>query len=314
MRRPLLALAAVATTAALATGPALAPATATAAPGVPNDEPRARIPLPKGFQPEGIATGPRATAYLGSLADGDLYRLDLRTGKGEVFSQGPGTPSTGLKYDRGRLFVSGGTSGTARVVDARSGDVLASYQLVAPGTPAFVNDVVVTKSAAWFTNSQEAALYRLPLGPGKRLPDQAEVGRVALSGAWVQGTGLSANGITTSPDGAALLVVNSSNGTLYRVTPDGVATAVDLRGYALTNGDGLLREGRTLYVVQNRLNQVAVLRLSKDGLRGKLRDTLTSPKFDVPTTIARSRGDLYLPNARFGTEPTPTTRYWVTGL
>ncbi len=126
--------------------------------------------------------------------------------------------------------------------------------------------------------------------------------------------GNNANGITTTPDGRALLVINSSNGVLYRVDEDGVATQVDLGGYVITNGDGLLREGRTLYAVQNRLNQVAVFKLDKSGASGELRDTLTSPDFDVPTTIARSGGDLYLPNARFTTPPTPTTPYWVTGI
>ena len=57
--------------------------------------------------------------------------------------------------------------------------------------------------------------------------------------------------------------------------------------------------------MQNRLNQVAVFKLDKRGTSGELRDTLTSPDFDVPTTIARSGGDLYLPNARFTTPPTP---------
>lgn len=39
---------------------------------------------------------------------------------------------------------------------------------------------------------------------------------------------------------------------------------------------------------------------------------ITSPDFDVPTTIARSGNGFYLPNARFSTTPTPTTEYWVT--
>jgi sugar lactone lactonase YvrE len=130
----------------------------------------------------------------------------------------------------------------------------------------------------------------------------------------VQGAGNNANGITTTPDGRSLLVINSSNGLLHRVGTDGVASQVDLGGAVLTNGDGLLREGRTLYVVQNRLNQVAVVRLDKDGRSGELVDTLTSPDFDVPTTIARSGGDLYLPNARFTTPPTADTPYWVTGI
>jgi len=41
----------------------------------------ATIALPNGFQPEGIAIGPGPVAYLGSLADGSIYRADLVTGK-----------------------------------------------------------------------------------------------------------------------------------------------------------------------------------------------------------------------------------------
>ena len=290
-----------------------------------HDVPATHIPLPDGFRPEGITTGSRHTAYLGSLADGDIYRLDLRTGEGQVISEGPGTPSVGLKLAHDWLFVSGGSAGNARIVDARSGRLLAGYQLAPAGTPAFINDMVVTDQAAWFTDSLDNAVYRLALrdrhhghhghhGRHQSVPTQADVTKVDLTGAWVQNAGNNANGIATTPDERSLLVVNSSNGLLYRVGTDGVAAQVDLGGLVLTNGDGLLREGRTLYVVQNRLNQVAVLHLAKDGRSGRLVDTLSSPDFDVPTTIARSGGDLYLPNARFTTPPTPDTEYWVTGI
>jgi len=121
----------------------------------------------------------------------------------------------------------------------------------------------------------------------------------------------SANGLTETPDREALLVVNSSNGTLYRVDKDsGAATAVDLDGCQLSNGDGLLRERRTLFAVRNRVNTVAVLRLSRDGTCGELRAELTSPDFDVPTTVARFGKALYLPNAR---SPTPTRSRRPTG-
>jgi sugar lactone lactonase YvrE len=296
-----------------------------------------KLPLPHGFRPEGIATGSRHTAYLGSLADGDIIALDLRKGGIRPVVQGPGTPSVGLELDRNRLFVSGGSAGNARVVDVRKGKVLASYTLVPAGTASFINDVIVTDDAAWFTDSADNALYRLPLddhhGHGRHgdddrkrngghghhhghhsLPDQDEVEKVDLTGDWVQNAGTNANGITTTPDGRALLVINSSNGQLYRVDEDGEATVVDLGGFTVTNGDGLLREGRTLYAVQNRLNRVAVIELDKRGRSGELVDTLTSPDFDVPTTIARSGGDLYLPNARFTTPPTPDTEYWVTAI
>jgi sugar lactone lactonase YvrE len=130
-----------------------------------------------------------------------------------------------------------------------------------------------------------------------------------------QPNAFNANGIALTPNGRALLVVNSFAETLYRVDPSsGVATAVDLGGYELTNGDGLLVEGRTLYVVQNRLNQVAVFKLNRRGTEGRLIDTLSSPEFDVPTTVASYKDSLYLPNARFGTTDPQPAEYWVTRI
>ena len=120
--------------------------TAQAAPHARGAHP-STISLPNGFRPEGITIRGR-TAYLGSLADGDLYAVNLATGRGRVISEGPGTPSVGLKIDRRqRLFVAGGPSGGARVVSAVSGQVLASYTF-ATG-PAFINDVVLTRGTAW---------------------------------------------------------------------------------------------------------------------------------------------------------------------
>ena len=116
---------------------------------------------------------------------------------------------------------------------------------------------MLTPDAAWFTDSQNAVLYKLPLGRRGGLPAADGFVRVPLSGDWAQVAGFNANGIARTPDGRALLVVQSTTGCLFRVDPrTGVATRVDLGGEILTNGDGLLVIGRTLYVVQNRLNQV----------------------------------------------------------
>ncbi|MET8978675.1 superoxide dismutase [Streptomyces sp. NPDC004539] len=275
------------------------------------------IPLPDGFRPEGIAIGRAPYAYLGSLGDGSLYRADLRTGEGEIFSTGPGTPSVGLKLDdRGRLFVAGRGEG-ARVVDARSGEILASYRLTTEA-PTFANDVFLTPRTAWFTDSFQPALYALPLGRDGALPAADDVVRVPLSGAWAQVPGevVNGNGITRTPDGAALLVVQSGVGALHRVDPrTGVTTLVDLGDAApLTNGDGLLRDGRTLYVVQNRQNAIDVFRLAADGRSGVFLRRITDADFDVPTTAAAYKGRLYLPNARFTTPPTPQTAYAVVAV
>ena len=61
---------------------------------------------------------------------------------------------------------------------------------------------------------------------------------------------------------------------------------------------------KELSVVRNRLNQIAVLRLSPDLGSATLVDTLTDPDFAVPTTVASFGGTLYAVNARFGeTDP-----------
>ncbi|WP_448072542.1 YncE family protein [Georgenia yuyongxinii] len=128
-----------------------------------------RLELPDGFWPEGIAIGRGPTAWVGSLVDGDIYRLDLRTGRGEVAIEGPGTGAVGLALDhQGRLFVSGGFAGDARVYDVHSGDLLASYSFA--DAPTVVNDVTLTRRAAYFTDSSNPTLYVVPLGRNGQPP------------------------------------------------------------------------------------------------------------------------------------------------
>jgi hypothetical protein len=269
-----------------------------------------RFDLPNGFQPEGIAIAGR-TAYFGSRADGDIYAADLKTGAGKVISQGPGTGSLGMKIDRyGRLFVAGAAGGNGRVIDRRTGKVLKSYTFTT-STPTFVNDVILGKGAAYFTDSQQPVFYKVALG--RRLASTART--VPLSGDYQHTAGNNMNGISLTPDGRALIMVQSSTGFLFRVDPrTGVARKIDIGTAVMTAGDGLLLIGRTLYVVQNRLNQIAVLTLNSAGTRGQLVRHITSADFDVPTTAAAFGNRLYLPNARFTTPPTPTTPYWVTAV
>jgi sugar lactone lactonase YvrE len=125
-----------------------------------------RIELPNGFQPEGITIGRHATAYLGSVADGDIYAVSLRTGEYKLISKGlPNSPSVGLKIDNhGRLFLAGGPTGTGRVIDVKTGDIVRNYTFTTE--PSFINDVVLTRDYAWFTDSQQPQLYGVPLGRG----------------------------------------------------------------------------------------------------------------------------------------------------
>jgi sugar lactone lactonase YvrE len=264
------------------------------------------IQLPTGFRPEGIAVGRGPVFFTGSLADGAVIRGDLRTGEYEILVAGAaGMVSVGMAFDQrtNALFVAGGPTGLLRVFDAGTGQLLASYQLAGAGS--FINDVIVTRDAAYVTNSSQAVLYKLPLGPGGSLPDPGEVEVFVLSGDWQQVPGFNANGIEASPNGKWLIIVHSTLGNLYRVDPNtGEAVLIDLGGESVTAGDGLLLRGSLLYVVRNRLNEIVVVDLSKDYTSGVVVDRLTSPYFDVPTTIAAFGSDLYAVNAKFG-NPTP---------
>ena len=254
----------------------------------------------------------RGTAfYVGSLADGSVYRGDLRTGEGAVFVQPQaGRAIAGMYVDQraNTLFASGALAGSAYVFDAQTGAELASYQLTTSSS-AFINDVIVTRDAAYFTNSFAAEIYRVPLGPGGSLPNQSQVQTIPLTGAWMQIPGpfvFNANGIEATPDGRWLLIVNSTTGTLYRVDPQtGSATVVDLGAASLTAGDGLRLEGKTLFVVRNQLNQIAVVKLAPDYASGMVERTITDPAFEVPTTVALFGSRLYAVNARFGLPPGP---------
>jgi sugar lactone lactonase YvrE len=265
--------------------------------------------LPNGFQPEGISIS-GTSFYVGSIPTGAVYRGSLATGRGSVLVRAAsGRAAIGLEVDRGRVFVAGGDTGRAFVYDARTGRQLAAYALVSNG---FVNDVVVTRSAAWFTDSQNPFLYRLPLGRGGRPPSATGFQRVRLRGAIRYVSGFNVNGIDATPDGATLVIVQSNTGRLFTVNPaNGVARSIALSGGSVANGDGILLSGRRLYVVRNQDNQIAVVRLAVGLRRGAIVRTIRDRRFDVPTTIDESGSYLYAVNARFGISPTRTTRYQV---
>jgi hypothetical protein len=274
------------------------------------------IALPEGWRPEGIATGRDTFFYVGSLADGAIYRGDLLTGQGSVLVPGvTGQAATGLEVDEhNRIFAAGAGTGAAHVYDAGTGATLASYQFLPPGA-GFVNDVVVTDTAAYFTDSRNPVLYVLPFGPGGQLPAADQVQALPLSGDIVYQAGNNANGIEATPNGDQLVIVQSNTGLLFSVSPGtGVTRTIDTGGASLVNGDGLLRLDWTLYVVQNRLNQVAVLQLDQQLASAAVTGLITDPALDVPTTIAPFGPYLYAVNARFTTPPTPTTGYTVVRL
>ena len=260
------------------------------------------IPLPVGFYPEGIAIGDGHTAYVGSLASGSIYQADLRTGEGSVLVTGsPGSLAVGLDVDRrsGYLFVAGGFSGGARVYDTKSGQLVTDL----PFSGGFINDVIITREAAYFTDSFVPQIFKVPL-TSKGVPSDPVVD-LLLSGDWVNEMGeINANGIVATADGSTLIVVNYYSGLIYNVDPDtGYATEMDLGGVEVPFGDGLVLRGKSLYVVQNATNRILVFRLSPDRSSATLTKVLTDTDFRIPTTADLFGTWLYAVNARFDVCP-----------
>ena len=274
------------------------------------------IELPDGIQPEGIVNGAENIFYVGSLASGRIYRGDFRTGSGGyVYNPGDSSSAVGLAYnDRwGVLYVARGGNGDAIAINGRTNEEVARVSL----GEGFVNDVIQDGDTAYFTNSFRPEVYAVALDD--RGVFTGNVRTIPLTGDFESTPNtFNANGIEVTPDGN-LIVVNSSTGALYNVDPaTGVATLIDLGGASLTTGDGILLEGRTLYVVRNTLNQVDVVSFDADYLRGSVSGTLTEPEFDVPTTITALGNRLYVVNARFNDAPpgsvTPNLGFDVIGV
>ncbi|HEU5203361.1 MAG TPA: hypothetical protein VFU17_03590 [Candidatus Limnocylindrales bacterium] len=289
---------------ALILGAAAAPATANAFPD--------QINLPPGWQPEGV-TSDGTTLYVGSLVDGAIWRGTLPSGEGAPFIPGvEGQMAVGLDYEEAhdRLWVAGGGGSSIRVYDAATGELLETYTFES----GFVNDIVATPDAVYATDSNIQQLLAVPLGSGGALPAPGDAFTIPLTGDISYSDGFNANGVAYAR--GTLLIVQSNEGLVFTVDPDGVATQVELTGdsgtYLVTNGDGIEVRGNTLAVVRNFDNLVATFRLNGPMTAGVLTNEIQSDSFAIPTTATWAAGDLWVVNARFDVQnPPPDLPYWI---
>lgn len=285
------------------------------------------IPLPDGFFPEGITIDGR-TAYVGSLIDGAIQKQNLRTGRSRQFAPSPGDGKIAVGMDvdrRGRLWVAGGgpqesapaVAAGFRVYDTRTGKLLIDRTLPRAG---FLNDVIVTRRAAWFTDSFFPRLIRVPLGRHGR------IGRpefVSLAGDWEQVPGaFNANGIVATRGDRHLIVAQSTapdveGAALYRVRANRKADTLRARRIRLSGtlagADGLVLVGRTLYSVAG-ASGVVKLRLSPWLRRARIVDTLTVPNAVTPTTADVFGPRLYVVDAKFPLFGQPDVPFQTTAI
>ncbi|CAM9898713.1 unnamed protein product [Scytosiphon promiscuus] len=282
------------------------------------------IDLPVGFGAEGIALAEEWTVFVSSVNEvGSIWKGDLRTGEGEVVLADAGGIALGLDYDRrsGYLFVCGSFAGTARVYDTKGG----AFSLVAeialgPGDgTSLINDVIISKTAAYFTDSILPQLYSVPLekDSGELASTTGTTIPLSPEFTFINGT-VNSNGIEITDDEETLIVVNMAAGELFTVDPaTGNATLVDLGGVSL-HGDGMVLRKNTLWVVQHPLFGGDVMQISEVALSGELScgtvvRNLTSTYYDFPATAARKGNSLYYVNGKFGVpeEDVPSTPYEI---
>jgi sugar lactone lactonase YvrE len=269
-----------------------------------------RIALPNGFAPEGIEIAGGKTFYVGSTRTGAIYSGSLRTGVGRILIPGAGAgtrSATGIEYEHGKLWVAGAAGGTARVYDVKTHALVREYHL-APASSTFINDVVVTKDAAYFTDSQRPVISRIAIGhdgaPGA-------LTHLPLTGDYHHLAGqFNLNGIVATADGKHLIAVSTAGRKLYLINPEtGIAKTIATGSYTVVNGDGLMLDGQLLYVVQNQSNLIAIFHLSNDLHKAAYITAINDPDLDVPTTIDRVGNRVYAVNARFGTA-TPSDQHY----
>ena len=272
--------------------------------------------LPPGaLYPEGIAADNKSgTFYVSSVADGSIYRGNVRNERAELFLPGGEdgrTQAAGLALDDGLLYVAGGQTGKVFVYDTSSGDLVRSFDAQGAG---FLNDVTVNPHSgdAYITDSFVPILWRVPAEEVTGSPQTGELEPwLDLTGTPIEYTeGFNLNGIVATPNGRYLLTIQSNTGNLYRIdTQTKQVTQVDLGGATLIGGDGLVLRGHTLYVVRN---QEVVTEVSLAGrfTSGRVKGSTSEPSLDFSTTGALVRGRLLVVNSQFdeggpagGTDP-----------
>ena len=243
--------------------------------------------------PEGIAvTRNQKRFFVTSTTDGTIFRGSVKRRSASVFLPGGEdgrTTAIGIKAMGDRLYVAGGPTGSVFIYDISSRELV---RRVDTGAGGFINDLAVMRNGdVYVTDSQRPNLSRIPA----RASEPVEIIEYPD---FESGT-FNANGIVRV-DNRTLIFVNSGNGRLYRLdTRTERITTVDLGGRTLTNGDGMELRGRTLYVVRNRQELIAKVRLSRSARAGRVVSQTTDRTFRFPTTLDTARGRLLVVNSQF---------------
>jgi sugar lactone lactonase YvrE len=281
--------------------------------------------------PEGIAADQRSgDFYVSSYQDGTIFRGNVHESSKRlrVFLRGGRDGrehALGLDLDpRGHLFVAGDVTGlgfeyevsSRRLIRRfdnrrhRTNDLCFVCKTMAMTT--MINDVAVAPSGdAFFTDSIQPTLWRAPSDhpPSSRtlVPFEPWLPFCGTGITYRYGKSLpeclNLNGIVVTGDGVYLLTIQSNTGELFRIEIETKqVTTVEVRGGALTGGDGLVLDGQLLYVigaVGAERQPIVAVRLDEKWVSGDVEHITKRLSLQTPTTAALLGNDLLVVNSQF---------------
>lgn len=267
--------------------------------------------------PEGVAYDATANVlYTASATNGVVVRINAAThAVEEVAAAGTLVPAglatfpgvLGMKVDKEkRLWVAGGRTGMIWVLNTGTDTVVRRLTVPTAGK-SLINDVALSGSAAYFTDTTVPTLWRIQAS-------SETIGEVEpwldFTGTAVEyGQGSNLNGITATPDGQWLIVVQMSKGLLFKIeVASRKVTVIDTAGEDLSGADGLVLDGELLYVVRQRAGEIAAVQLNADMTRGTVISRLTDPALIWPATAVKVGGDLVVVNTQFNARSSDTPR------
>jgi sugar lactone lactonase YvrE len=272
--------------------------------------------------PEGVAFDRRSRTFYVTEAQpgsdgvgGRVWRATLDDPTLEEFlPASPTRPATiGTKVSRGKLYLAGGPAGDVEVYDLATKQLLRQFQLC---SACFINDLTIARNGDVFvteTQQDPQVIYRIPAAAVKGGSAPVDPITVTPPVTPVAG-GTNDNGIAASRGGRYVVFVQSSAGKLFRLdTKTRKVEEIAVKGGELTNGDGIVLNGRTLYVVRNRDQLIVKVKLRRKFSRGRIVRTKTDKSFEDPTTAALAGKRLLVVNSDFF-PPTEGAPYRVSSI
>jgi hypothetical protein len=266
---------------------------------------------PAGSTFEGIGVDERSGLfYVTEVTGGAIHRGVINKPTTQEWLGGEGIDgrwtARGMTVDKlGRVYIAGGPNSTVHPgapdlwVYSSNGALLAALNTGVANV--MINDVTIgADGAAYFTDSNTPRVFRVSnskYGWTVTLWKDASAEIKALPG-------FNLNGIVATPDGKALLSVQSNAGRLWRFDlRTRRVTSVAVRGAELTSGDGLVLKGHEVTAVRNFARVLTTLKLNRSWTSATLVKEVNTPKDRVLTTAKIARGRLLAVDSKFEERP-----------